>query len=81
MNFTLNEAIEVLERTPRTLQHFLSGLSPGWLHCNEGEGTWNAVEVSTTSLKVRTPTGFPGWNGFFKREKAGRFLRLTGTPI
>ncbi|WHY71741.1 DinB family protein [Fictibacillus enclensis] len=45
MNFTLNEAIEVLERTPRTLQHFLSGLSPGWLHCNEGEGTWNAVEV------------------------------------
>ncbi|SDN05265.1 DinB superfamily protein [Fictibacillus solisalsi] len=45
MSFALNEVIEVLERTPRTLQHFLSGLSPGWLHCNEGEGTWNAVEV------------------------------------
>ncbi|MDN4524195.1 DinB family protein [Fictibacillus fluitans] len=45
MNFNLNEAIEVLETTPRTLEHFLSGLSPGWLHCHEGEGTWNAVEV------------------------------------
>ncbi|MCJ8008632.1 DinB family protein [Lederbergia wuyishanensis] len=45
MNFNLNEAIEVLERTPTTLEFFLSGLSNGWLECNEGEGTWNATEV------------------------------------
>ncbi|WP_261129729.1 DinB family protein [Bacillus sp. Marseille-Q3570] len=45
MNFDLQEAIEVLERTPQTLAHFLTGLSDGWLHCNEGEGTWNASEV------------------------------------
>jgi hypothetical protein len=45
MNFNLNEAIEVLERTPQTLEFFLSGLSGGWLQCNEGEGTWNASEV------------------------------------
>ncbi|GKU81997.1 DinB family protein [Niallia sp. NCCP-28] len=45
MNFTVAEAIEILERTPKTLEYFLSGLSAGWLQCNEGEGTWNAEEV------------------------------------
>ncbi len=45
MNFTMNEAVEVLERTPQSLEYFLSGLSTGWLTCNEGEGTWNVTEV------------------------------------
>jgi len=45
MHFNIDEAIEVLERTPQTLEYFLSGLSDGWLQCNEGEGTWNAIEV------------------------------------
>ncbi len=45
MNFNLNEAIEVLERTPQTLEYFLSGLSKEWLQANEGEGTWNISEV------------------------------------
>lgn len=45
MNFKLEEAIEILERTPRTLASFLSGLSEGWLRCREGEDTWNADEV------------------------------------
>lgn len=45
MNFDLKEAIEILERTPQTLEQWVSGLSASWLQCNEGEGTWNAVEV------------------------------------
>lgn len=45
MNFRLKEAVEILERTPQTLEYFLSGLSEGWLECNEGEGTWNTTEV------------------------------------
>ncbi|WP_221568247.1 DinB family protein [Alkalihalobacillus sp. TS-13] len=45
MNFILQEAVEVLERTPQTLKHFLTGLSDRWLQCNEGEGTWNATQV------------------------------------
>ncbi|MFC4557276.1 DinB family protein [Virgibacillus kekensis] len=45
MNFNMKEAIEILERTPQTLEYFLSGLSCGWLICNEGEGTWNISEV------------------------------------
>lgn len=45
MNFNMKEAAEVLERTPQTLEYFLSGLAAGWLDCNEGEGTWNVSEV------------------------------------
>jgi DinB superfamily len=45
MNFDLNEGIEILERTPKTIEWFLSGLSNGWLECDEGEGTWNAIQV------------------------------------
>lgn len=45
MKFNMKESIEVLERTPQTLEYFLSGLSDSWLQCNEGEGTWNVSEV------------------------------------
>ncbi|MET3290599.1 UNVERIFIED_CONTAM: hypothetical protein ABID98_003169 [Brevibacillus sp. OAP136] len=45
MNVTLKEAIEILERTPQTLESFLSGLSNPWLECNEGDETWNPTEV------------------------------------
>jgi hypothetical protein len=45
MNFHFDEAIQLLARTPASLEAFLSGLPEGWIHCNEGEGTWNAEEV------------------------------------
>ncbi|MET3699612.1 DinB family protein [Bacillus oleivorans] len=45
MNFDIKEAIEVLERTPQTLEYFLSGLANRWLESNEGKGTWNPIEV------------------------------------
>ncbi|MFP3845692.1 DinB family protein [Priestia filamentosa] len=45
MNFNMKEATEVLERTPQTLEYFLTNVSEGWLQCNEGEGTWNVSEV------------------------------------
>jgi uncharacterized damage-inducible protein DinB len=45
MNFNMNEAVEVLGRTPQTLESLLFGLPDGWFQCNEGEGTWNVSEV------------------------------------
>jgi hypothetical protein len=45
VNFQLEEAIEILERTPKTLTHLLSGLSELWITCNEGEATWSAFDV------------------------------------
>lgn len=45
LNFDLKEAMEILERTPKTLENFLNGLSEGWLTCGEGEGTWNSHQI------------------------------------
>lgn len=45
MNFNMKEAIELLERTPRTLEYFLVGISTQWMSSNEGDGTWNISEV------------------------------------
>ncbi|RIW33615.1 DinB family protein [Bacillus salacetis] len=45
MNFQVKEAIEILERTPQTLDSLLSGISESWLVSNEGKGTWNILQV------------------------------------
>ncbi|MCY8046846.1 DinB family protein [Bacillus haynesii] len=45
MNFKLEEAIEILERTPQTLSQLLTGLSSEWINRNEGENTWSAFDV------------------------------------
>ncbi|MFD0710536.1 DinB family protein [Paenibacillus sp. GCM10027626] len=59
MNFNINEAIELLGRTPRTLEYFLSDLSEGWVQCNEGEGTWNAAEVIDHLIEAERTNWLP----------------------
>jgi hypothetical protein len=39
-SFRLDEAVSVLERTPRVLDAFLRGLPEPWTECDEGQGTW-----------------------------------------
>lgn len=41
----LPDAVAVLERTPTVLRTLLDGLSPEWLHANEGPDTWSPFEV------------------------------------
>ena len=43
--FSLDNAINLLSRTPAVLESLLQGLPDGWLHANEGEATWSAYEV------------------------------------
>lgn len=45
MEFELNNAISILERTPGVFKNFLEGLEEEWIHENEGEDTWNPFEV------------------------------------
>lgn len=45
MAFRLDEALEVLERTPGTLQQMLGGLSEGWIRATEGPETWRPFVV------------------------------------
>ena len=41
MTFDLETGIQMLERTPRTLNAMLDGLTPGWLDGTEGPDTWS----------------------------------------
>lgn len=45
MQFDLNEAMAVLERTPAVLQTWLNGLPEAWTTSNEGADTWSAFDV------------------------------------
>ena len=45
MNFDLNQAISVLEKTPSVLKQLLGSLSQEWTHKNEGRDTWSPYDV------------------------------------
>lgn len=45
MEFELNEAIRMLERTPPLLSVYLRGLPEAWTHQNEGDNTWSPFDV------------------------------------
>ncbi len=45
MEFDLDQAVEVLRRTPRTLRALLQGLPAGWTSNNEGPDTWSPFDV------------------------------------
>jgi hypothetical protein len=43
--FSLDEAIAVLARTPATLNALLRGLPNTWVRCREGKDTWSAFDI------------------------------------
>ncbi|HYK19212.1 MAG TPA: DinB family protein, partial [Pyrinomonadaceae bacterium] len=45
MELELQQAIEILERTPSTLNALLRGLSQPWLVQNEGPETWSPYDI------------------------------------
>jgi hypothetical protein len=45
MDFDLDRALPVLERTPRVLRELLAGLPEGWTAGTEGPGTWSPFDV------------------------------------
>ena len=73
MNFNLKEAIEILENMPQTLEKLLSGLSAGWLQCNEGEGTWNTSEVIEHLIEAEKNNWIPRLEFILQKGKEGVF--------
>lgn len=45
MDFKLDHAISLLNRTPNVLRVMLEGLPDDWVRSNEGEGTWSPYDV------------------------------------
>lgn len=87
MNFTMKEAIEVLERTPQSLEYLLTGLSAGWLQCNEGEGTWNVSEVIEHLIEAEKNNWIPRLEMILQEGESkpfppfDRYAHLNEKPI
>lgn len=45
MTFEINKAIEILERTPITIESLLKGISEEWLKNNEGGNSWSPYVI------------------------------------
>ncbi|MBL7709333.1 MAG: DinB family protein [Chitinophagaceae bacterium] len=45
MNYSVEKACEILERTPVVLRSLLSEISPDWTMCNEGPDTFSPYDV------------------------------------
>lgn len=45
MKYDINNALEILEQTPKTVYSLLSPLSDEWIFCNEGNATWSAFDI------------------------------------
>ncbi|THU38003.1 DinB family protein [Niastella caeni] len=45
MQFELQKALPVLERTPQVVESLLYGLPDEWIHNNEGGDTWTPFEI------------------------------------
>lgn len=46
MEFSLDQSIEILERTPNILDAYLNQISEDWLRHNEGENTWSPYDIA-----------------------------------
>ncbi|WP_347924275.1 DinB family protein [Pontimicrobium sp. SW4] len=45
MEYSIDKALEILERTPKILKSYLENLSDEWIFCNEGDETWSAFDI------------------------------------
>ena len=45
MNFTLNDALPVLQATPQVLRAWLENLPQVWVRSNEGPDTWSPYDI------------------------------------
>ena len=43
--FAMDEAVQILSRTPSTLDAQLRGLPDGWVNAHEGGQTWSPFDV------------------------------------
>jgi len=45
MEFKIDDALPILERTPHVVSLLLRNLPEGWIYQNEGGETWTAYDV------------------------------------
>ena len=73
MNFKLEEAIPVLERTPKLLTTLLDELPEDWTRVDEGPDTWSPREVVAHLIHGERTDWIPRARIILKQESYRRF--------
>ncbi len=90
-SFEINEAIQILETTPRVLAVLLTKLPEGWIAANEGPDTWSPFDIlghlihgektdwiprARIILEEGTSRPFPSFDRFAQfKDSEGKSLR------
>lgn len=45
MNYSVSDAIEILQRTPSVIESLVKNLPPNWSEVNEGPETWSVYDI------------------------------------
>ena len=73
MQFDLEQAIEILERTPVVIREMLSGLSTSWIDGNEGADTWSPYVIVGHLIHGERTDWIPRAEIILAHGGAGRF--------
>ena len=73
MDVNLEHSLALLARMPATLTALLSGLPEGWLHANEGEGTWSPFDVLGHLVDGERVNWVPRLRVILEHGEAGTF--------
>jgi uncharacterized damage-inducible protein DinB len=73
MDFDLEEAIPILERTPAVISELLSDLPEKWTRVDEGPDTWSPREVVAHLINGEKTDWIPRARIILKQEKYRRF--------
>src|SRR5260370_29689549 len=74
--FSLDEAIAVLARTPATLNTLLCGLPNIWVRGNEGKDTWSAFDIVGHLIFGERTDWMPRVRIIMENGEAGAFHRF-----
>jgi len=73
MDFELEEAIPILERTPSVISELLTDLPEKWTRVDEGPDTWSPREVVAHLINGENTDWIPRARIILKQEKYRRF--------
>jgi len=73
MDFELEEAIPILERTPSVISELLTDLPEKWTRVDEGPDTWSPREVVAHLINGEKTDWIPRARIILKQEKYRRF--------
>ena len=73
MDFKLDQAIPILERTPRVLSELLDDLPDDWTNVNEGRDTWSARQILLHLINGERTDWIPRARIILKQGASRRF--------